>query len=99
MPGTLGVIVDFEIWSAHYSSKAGFYPLINKEHLSQMKASQMAFLSVKAEDELPEINELNNSIILVLESNQSQLTQLYRSFFLKLANNNGKNPVVLKFIS
>ncbi len=99
VPGTLGVIVDFETWSAHYSSKSGFYPLIKKEHLTQLNTSQMSFLQVQAEDELPETNELNENCILVLESKNASLTQLYRHFFLKLAEKNLKNPVVLKFKS
>lgn len=97
VPGTLGVIVDYEVWQANYASKSGFYPLVTKENLGHISAKQHAFLHVQAEEDLTALESINENTILVLQSKHRNLTQLYRGFFLKLAEMGLKNPVILQF--
>jgi (E)-4-hydroxy-3-methylbut-2-enyl-diphosphate synthase len=99
VPGTLGVICDYENWIATYSNKAGYYPLISIDKLSEINSDQIAFCLVKAEEALPEsINKFKN-LILVLDTSYSNKTQLFRNFFINLANKGIQNPVILHFNS
>jgi (E)-4-hydroxy-3-methylbut-2-enyl-diphosphate synthase len=99
VPGTLGVICDFENWKENYTQKQGFYPLIEPTNLSKIERNQMAFCVLKAEESLPEnLNDFTN-LILVLETEYSNKTQLFRNFFLNLAKNSVNLPVVLRLVS
>jgi len=84
VPGTLGVICDLENWKANYGQKQGFYPLVRFENLGEIDNYQMAFCALKAEEKIP--SELANyrNLILVLETNYSNKTQLFRNFFIQL---------------
>ena len=99
VPGTLGVIVDYDVWQANYASKSGFYPLVTKENIGHISATQHAFLHVQAEEDLTMLESIGENTILVLQSKHRNLTQLYRGFFLKLAEMGLKNPVILHFSS
>jgi (E)-4-hydroxy-3-methylbut-2-enyl-diphosphate synthase len=99
VPGTLGVICDFENWKENYTQKQGFYPLIEPRNLQEIDRNQMAFCVLKAEETLPEnLNDFTN-LILVLETEYSNKTQLFRNFFLNLAKNSVNLPVVLRLVS
>jgi (E)-4-hydroxy-3-methylbut-2-enyl-diphosphate synthase len=99
VPGTLGVICDFENWKENYVQKQGFYPLIEPRNLQEIEPNQMAFCVLKAEESLPEnLNDFTN-LILVLETEYSNKTQLFRNFFLNLAKNSLNLPVVLRLVS
>jgi (E)-4-hydroxy-3-methylbut-2-enyl-diphosphate synthase len=95
VPGTLGVICDFQNWKKNYPQKQGFYPLVRLENISEIDFNQMAFCTLKAEEKIP--SELSNyrNLILVLETNYNNKTQLFRNFFIQLANQKIDLPVVL----
>ena len=97
VPGTLGVICDYENWIATYSNKVGYYPLITSENLSKINSDQIAFCLVKAEEALPESIDKFKNLILVLDTCYSNKTQLFRNFFINLANKGIQNPVILHF--
>jgi len=99
VPGTLGVICDYSNWAENYSLKVGFYPLISSDELTQIDHKQIAFVSLTAEESLP--IDLNNypNLILVVGTNYSNKTQLLRSFYLKLVENNYNHPVILQITS
>jgi (E)-4-hydroxy-3-methylbut-2-enyl-diphosphate synthase len=99
VPGTLGVICDFENWKLNYSQKAGYYPLILVSELGQISKETVAFCTLKAEDEIP--NDLGrfSNLILVLETSFSNKTQLFRKFFISLSRLNLSHPVILKYSS
>jgi (E)-4-hydroxy-3-methylbut-2-enyl-diphosphate synthase len=99
VPGTLGVICDFENWKVNYRQKQGFYPLVQLENLGEIDQNQIAFCVIQAEESLPEnLNGFTN-LILVLETKYSNKTQLFRKFFLNFAKKNINLPVVLRLAS
>ena len=97
VPGTLGIIMDFDLWQAAFSQKAGYYPLVLKEQLSEVAPDQICFLPLEAEAALP--NELadNPNICIILNTKYSNKTQLYRRFFLELQEKNLQNAVILSY--
>jgi (E)-4-hydroxy-3-methylbut-2-enyl-diphosphate synthase len=99
VPGTLGVICDFSNWKDHFSAKQGFYPLIKKEQLAEISADQQAFLSLHAEEEIPENLQEFPHLILVLSTKFDNKTQLFRRFFSQLNAMKTRIPVILQFDS
>lgn len=96
VPGTLGVIVDFDAWEANYKGKAGFYPLVMKHDLAKIDNTQQAFLEIECSESLPEnLNEYPN-LALVLKTNYSNKTQLFRKVYIDLLNRKLNIPVILK---
>ena len=95
VPGTLGVICDFENWKTNYGKKKGFYPLLKLEQLSEIERNQVAFCVLKAEEAIPSELSMYENLILVLDTNYSNKTQLFRNFFVQLAQKNLDLPVVL----
>ena len=99
VPGTLGVICDYSNWKDHFSAKQGFYPLIKKEQLAEISAHQQAFLSLHAEEEIPENLQEFPQLILVLSTKFDNKTQLFRRFFSQLNAMKTRIPVILQFDS
>lgn len=99
VPGTLGVICNYENWKANYSNKVGFYPMVTLDTLANLDKEQIAFLSLQAEATLP--NNLNDypNLVLLVSTNYSNKTQLFRSFYIQLASKNYQHPVVLQIES
>ena len=97
VPGTLGIIVDYDFWKAHYSQKQGFYPLVLQEQLQEIEPNQTCFLPLEAEDQTPE--ELANlpNVCIILNTAFDNKTQLYRRFFLEMQEKNLQQPVILSY--
>ncbi|GAB5417165.1 MAG: 4-hydroxy-3-methylbut-2-en-1-yl diphosphate synthase [Crocinitomicaceae bacterium] len=95
IPGTLQVLCDLELWKSNYTQKPGFFPLISTEEISEMDAEQVFFVKHKAENDAVEYLQSFQNSIVVLETEYANKAQLYRSIYLKFAENNIKNPVVL----
>ena len=99
VPGTLGVICDHKNWSANYSKKSGFYPLVSVADLDKLSRDTIAFCILKAEEEIPtKIGDFPN-LILVVRSDFSNKTQLFRKFFIALSRMNFEHPVLLQYNS
>jgi (E)-4-hydroxy-3-methylbut-2-enyl-diphosphate synthase len=99
VPGTLGVICDIENWKTNYQQKQGFYPFVRVENLTEIDFEQTAFCILKAEEKIPsEISNYRN-LNLVLETNYSNKTQLFRNFFIQLNKQKIELPVILKLDS
>jgi (E)-4-hydroxy-3-methylbut-2-enyl-diphosphate synthase len=97
VPGTLGIIVDYDFWKAHYSQKQGFYPLVLQEQLQEIEPNQTCFLPLEAEDQIPqELAKLPN-VCVVLNTAFDNKTQLYRRFFLEMQEKNLQQPVILSY--
>ena len=96
VPGTLGVIVDFSVWNQNYAAKTGFYPLVKPTDLGKLNNDQRAFLVIESENELPE--DLNNfpQLVLVLNTNYSNKTQIFRKVYIDLLRRKLEIPVILK---
>ncbi len=95
IPGTLGVIVNYENWKTNYTGKTGYFPIVNQTEVSLLPTGQIHFLKVSAEVLDLSLTKLNSHSILVLKTNYTNRTQLYRSFRLKLAENKVNSPVIL----
>ena len=96
LPGTLGIISDVDTWLNNYDKKAGFYPLLSTQELPKIDKHQKAFLLVNAEDEPLEIWKEYTQLVLVLQTQYSNKTQLYRYFRLNYAKKGFKNPIILR---
>ena len=96
LPGTLGVICDFEHWKSFYSQRTGFYPLITTDQLADISLNQMAFLSLQAEQELPSNLKEFSQLVIVLSTSFANKTHLIRRFFSQLNTN---TPVILQIES
>lgn len=95
VPGTLQVLCDYDLWLSTYSERDGFYPIIDASDLEKMEADQVFFLRHDAINS--EVNFLNKhpNCVVVLESEYANKAQLYRNIYLKFAENNIKNPIIL----
>ena len=100
IPGTLRVIIDYPKWKEKYSNKTGYYPLINKAELDSISDNNITFfLTINAEESSIEYIKKYPNSILVLETEYTNKTQLFRKFRIELAKLNINNPVVLKYNS
>jgi (E)-4-hydroxy-3-methylbut-2-enyl-diphosphate synthase len=99
VPGTLGMICNYENWKANYSNKTGFYPLVVLDELANLDKEQMAFLSLQAEATLPMDLEKYPNLVLLVSTTYFNKTQLFRSFYIQLANKNYQHPIVLQIES
>lgn len=95
-PGTLGVIVDFDVWEKHYLGKKGFCPLIKTDNLPFLNKKQRAFLELECSQPLPENLVDFENLILVLKTAYSNKTQLFRKVYIDLLKWKWNNPVILK---
>jgi (E)-4-hydroxy-3-methylbut-2-enyl-diphosphate synthase len=95
VPGTLGVICDFDNWKANYSQKQGFYPFVQVEKLNEIGLEQVAFCFLKAEEIIPSELSRYKNLIIVLATDYSNKTQLFRNLFIQLAKQKIELPVIL----
>jgi (E)-4-hydroxy-3-methylbut-2-enyl-diphosphate synthase len=99
VPGTLGVICDFDNWKANYSQKQGFYPFVQVEKLNEIGLEQVAFCFLKAEEIIPSELSRYKNLIIVLATDYSNKTQLFRNLFIQLAKQKIELPVILRLDS
>jgi (E)-4-hydroxy-3-methylbut-2-enyl-diphosphate synthase len=97
VPGTLGIIVDYDFWKAHYSQKQGFYPLVLQVQLQEIEPNQACFLPLEAEDQIPEALAMLPNVCIILNTAFDNKTQLYRRFFLEMQEKNLQQPVILSY--
>jgi (E)-4-hydroxy-3-methylbut-2-enyl-diphosphate synthase len=97
VPGTLGIIIDFDLWQTKYSNKVGYYPLVLKEDLNRISSEQLCFLPLEAEEDLPKDLHVFHNAVVILNTAYDNKTQLYRKFFLELQDKGLANPVVLSY--
>lgn len=96
VPGTLGVIVDFSSWTENYVSKLGYFPLVKADQLSELDKNQRIFLEIECTDSIPENVQDFPNLILVLKTDYSNKTQLFRKVYIDLLSRQLETPVVLK---
>ena len=97
VPGTLGIIVNYELWKAEYQNKAGYYPLVLKDQLQEIDAAQVCFIPLEAEQHLPANFSQFPKAIVILNARHDNKTQLFRRFFLELQEKACVNPVILSY--
>ena len=100
IPGTLRVIVDYIKWKETYANKTGYLPLINKTDLDSITDKNQPFLlPINAEESSIDFIKNYPNVILVIETEYSNKTQLFRKIRVELAKFNINNPIVLKYTS
>ncbi len=95
LPGTLGVICDYENWKENYQDRTGFYPIISSDSCDIMSTETAFFVRHQAEDTSIEFLNSYPNVIVVLESQYTNKTQLFRNIYSILSKSNIKNPVIL----
>lgn len=97
VPGTLGIIIDFELWEAKYTNKPGYYPLVLSEQLDLISSEQVSFIPLEAEENIPtQLTSLPKAVV-ILNTKYGNKTQLYRRFFLELQEKKVTNAVILSY--
>jgi (E)-4-hydroxy-3-methylbut-2-enyl-diphosphate synthase len=99
VPGTLGVICDFQTWTEKYAERPGFYPLLTVDQLKDLPKETVGFLSVKAEDDIPTNVTAYPKLTFIVSTIYENKTQLFRHFFSQLADQKIEIPVILKIES
>lgn len=99
VPGTLGVIMDFDTWRESGATKKEYYPLVKRQELVELAKNQRAFLEVDCTESLPENLAEYTGLILVLYSKYNNKTQLFRKVYIDLLNNKLDIPVILKVVN
>ena len=99
VPGTLGVICDFNSWKEHFSERIGCYPQLTVDQLPELSKDQRAFLTLTAEEELPATLAEYAKLTLVVSTKYDNKTQLFRHFFSQLADAKIDIPVIIKIDS
>ncbi len=91
VPGTLGIVVDYDVWLDKYQNKSGYYPLSDQ----LISTDGIYFYSPK--NEFSVSDELLNhpNAILILSTQYSNKTQVFRKIINQLANKNINNPTIL----
>ncbi len=97
VPGTLGIIIDFELWEAKYTNKPGYYPLVLSEQLDFISTEQVSFIPLEAEENIPTQLASLPKAIVILNTKYGNKTQLYRRFFLELQEKKMTNAVILSY--
>ena len=97
VPGTLGIIIDFELWEAKYTNKPGYYPLVLSEQLDLISSEQVSFIPLEAEENIPTQLASLPKAIVILNTKYGNKTQLYRRFFLELQEKKIPNAVILSY--
>jgi (E)-4-hydroxy-3-methylbut-2-enyl-diphosphate synthase len=97
VPGTLGIIIDFELWEAKYTNKPGYYPLVLSEQLDLISSEQVSFIPLEAEENIPTQLASLPKAIVILNTKYENKTQLYRRFFLELQEKKITNAVILSY--
>ncbi len=95
LPGTLEVICDFDNWKENYRNKPGFYPIVSSEDCGHFSSESVFFVRHQAENTSVDYLKSFPNAIVVLESQYSNKTQLFRNVYLIFTENNISNPVIL----
>jgi len=93
LPGTIQVIMSFYTWKK--TQRPNCQPLVSKSEAKLLHVEQLGFIRHDASE--TDVTYLKNhpNLIVILESNYANTTQLFRLFFHNLKKHNLINPVVL----
>ena len=95
VPGTLGVLCNYENWKKNYSNKEGFYPLITVENLLELPQNQQAFCFITNSNELSEVMADYPNLVLVAKGLGAQNTYFFRNLYFNVAKLEIKAPIIL----
>lgn len=95
VPGTVEILCDYDLWSEKYANKPGFYPLISSSEIEKMSLSETFFVRHQAENTNVAYLKNYENAVVILESDYSNKSSIYRNIRLEFAENEIKNPVIL----
>lgn len=96
LPGTLKVLCSASNFIANYTDKAGYYAVLTEDELHLAEEFENYFIVHKAENEDVSYLQKHPNAVIVLETDFDNKTQLFRLFYLNLANNNLNPPVIFR---
>ena len=91
VPGTLGVVVDYDVWMEKHQNKPGYYPLTDQ----LISTSGIYFYAPRNEFLVNEELINHPNAVFVLSTQYENKTQVFRKTINELANLKVKNPVIL----
>ncbi len=97
IPGTLGIIQDAEVWDSNVPNSYPLYDSVTS--LSEAKESKIKFLKHNAaglSDELFDLLKNDQTIVVILKTNNENGLAEQRRFFIELGLRGIKNPVIIK---
>ena len=97
VPGTLGVIQNFHKWNTSNTDKPNYYPLFSFNEEIPKELNTPFFIETKDINIPVETLKNNPNAILVLTTNYSNKTQVYRKIRVTLDNEQLLTPVILKY--
>ncbi len=97
IPGTLGIVQNFNIWKDKSISKSNHYPYIKLNETVDYTFKNVFFLEIVSLDIPIEYIKNNPLAILVLTTKFDNKTQIYRFIRTLLDENQLDNPVILKY--
>ncbi len=95
VPGTLGIVSDYDTWINNYTTKAHHYPFHKSITTLNAGHKTLNFLSWNAENELVKPLENLSNTVLILSTNNAEYTQTIRLFIEKLHKHSIDIPVIL----
>lgn len=95
LPGSLGAIVNFKKWKSSCKQRERFYPLVDKAELNEIDAKTISFLRMNPMETSVDFLHRYPKTIVLLESPNTNKTQLFRYNRLIFAKNNIQNPIIL----
>ena len=96
LPGTLKVLCSASNFTANYADKAGYYPVLTQDELHLADKFKNYFIVHKAENEDVNYLQKHPNAVVILESDFDNKTQLFRLFYLNLANNKLNPPIIFR---
>lgn len=94
IPGTLRLVQNFETWKV--AKRSDSYPLCTLSEYKQHQPTGIIFLLIDLDSEMVVTELPREQVIYVIQTKQSQKTQIIRKFQHELAEINSRAPIILK---
>lgn len=96
VPEGVSILCDHDVWVNNYSTKKGYFPLVESEkELSDLGSEQISFLKISAmTEDLWFLKNFPNTV-LVCQTDGANKTQQFRYFYLNIAKSHIHNPIIL----
>ena len=97
IPGTLSIIYNYKSWKKH---KMGYPLLSTYEYIcSNQKSNELNFISISIEelsDDLMNQIKVDNTAVLILQTQNQNGVAEQRRFFIELINKNIETPIIIE---
>ncbi len=101
VPGSLGIILDFDAWRSYHNQKTNLFPLFSlSEYIrSDIRSEQLKFLKIdypSLNDEMIDILKKDNNVVLVLQTQNQNGMAEQRALICRLMDNLNHIPVIIQ---